>query len=101
LFRRQKRSNLLKPASEEFLHLGMALAEFRLHLFPQGPDFGFGKGIDVRADSQSAPVSREKKWPEQHPCAVGVQENLGALNSGGFQNNLRRRQAACVKWLGG
>ena len=80
----QAGADLLESGFEKIPGLGVALAEFHLHLLPKGVDFGFREGHDLGANPGGAGVARKEKRPEQHARAVWMQDDLAALNGGGL-----------------
>ena len=80
----QAGADLLESGFEKIPGLGVALAEFRLHLLPEGVDFSFREGHDLGANSGGAGVARKEKRPEQHARAVWMQDDLAALDGGGL-----------------
>ena len=79
-----KRDRFYKRFFEIIPGLGMALTEFQLHLLRKGVDLGFREGHDLGADSGGAGVGRSEKRPEQDARAVGMQDDLAALDGGGL-----------------
>jgi hypothetical protein len=89
-------ANLLKAALEKFVSSGLrvAIAELSAHLVPQVLDLTFRKRHNAGAYAQSAltrcarhnagRVVGKQEWPKQHPRAVRVQNDLGALDSRGL-----------------
>ena len=80
----QAGAHLLEPPSEKLADLRVTLPEFGLHLLPQSMNFVFRQGQDVGADFAGARVGGGKERPEQHARAIGMEHDVGALNSGGF-----------------
>jgi len=80
----QAPAGLLESGFEKAPGLGVAFAEFHLHLLPEGVDFSFRERHDLGVNSGGAGVARGEKRPEQHARAVGMQDDLSALDGGGL-----------------
>lgn len=80
--------HLCEPALKELLGPRVPLAKFGAHLFPQGMDFAFGQSHDQSADGARPFVVREEKGAEQHALSIRLQDQIGAQNRDGFQNEM-------------